>query len=269
MNAGKLLNITQPIRVILVDDEVKACNNLKDILNNYIHNHRIQVVATANSTSEAELLIARESPDAIFLDIEMPYENAFQFLSRISPIDFEVIFVTAFDEYAIRALKLNALDYILKPISIAELQSSVDKLIIKTEQKKILNQHDDYSNLGSDYKAEKSSNYIKLKTAETCEIVFFKDILFVEAQGAYSKFYYHSQHEVKVILMCHTIADYEELLPFQFFFRVHRSFLVNHLHFKSVKLQDNSLRIFIGDYEIPVSRRRMNEFMDFYNNRNV
>src|ERR1700761_5845117 len=108
------------INAIIVDDEIEACNNLSHLLKHNLGD-KISIVATANNTKDAELRIAEFNPDVVFLDIEMPNENAFQFLTRLEKIDFEIIFVTAYDEYAIRAFKLNALGYILKPIDVDDL----------------------------------------------------------------------------------------------------------------------------------------------------
>src|SRR5690242_15259365 len=118
---------SKSLQVLIVDDEKKACTNLKNILLEFV-DPGIVIAGIANSTAEAESLIADTTPDAIFLDIEMPTENAFHFLDRISPVNFEVIFVTAYEEYAVRAFRLNAVDYILKPISIAELKKAVQRL---------------------------------------------------------------------------------------------------------------------------------------------
>src|SRR6202012_3296754 len=114
-----------------------ACINLKNILREYV-DREINVVGVANNTREAEKQITRFSPNAIFLDIEMPNENAFHFLTRISPFEFEVIFVTAYDEYAVKAFKLNAVDYILKPISIEEVSNAVTKAKEHIAYKKLI-----------------------------------------------------------------------------------------------------------------------------------
>src|ERR1043165_6987188 len=107
---------TQPavnaLKVLIVDDETEACRNLQNILSKYI-DCNIQVAGVAHNTVEAERLVRLHNPDAVFLDIEMPEENAFDFLQRIYPYSFEVIFITAYDEYAIKAFKLHAMDYLL------------------------------------------------------------------------------------------------------------------------------------------------------------
>jgi len=100
---------TAHLNVIIVDDEMDACKNLQKILVEYVDSG-INILSIANSTAEAEKQILEHKPDVVFLDIEMPNENAFEFLDRIVEINFEVIFVTAYDEYAIKAFKLNAID---------------------------------------------------------------------------------------------------------------------------------------------------------------
>ena len=127
-----------PIRAIIVDDEHEACINLKNIINDYIQID-INILDCAYSTLDAEEKIKALNPDAIFLDIEMANENAFQFLERLGQIDFDIIFVTAYDEYAIRAFKLNAVDYILKPINIDELAKAIEKLQQRIKYRRIIN----------------------------------------------------------------------------------------------------------------------------------
>src|ERR1700744_2013674 len=99
------------IKALIVDDEIEACNNLSYLLTNYFEK-QITILGVANSTKEAEKKIELLNPEIVFLDIEMPNENAFQFLMRLGKINFEIIFITAYDEYAIKAFKLNALGYI-------------------------------------------------------------------------------------------------------------------------------------------------------------
>ena len=99
----------KPLKVLIVDDERKACTNLKNLLLEYV-DPALNIAGMANDTREAQIQISKHEPDAVFLDIEMPNENAFQFLERVSPVDFVVIFVTAYDEYAIKAFELNGVD---------------------------------------------------------------------------------------------------------------------------------------------------------------
>lgn len=265
MSTSQLTNSHDKIRVLLVDDEIKACNNLKNILDNYIKENRIEIIGYANNTQEAEQLINELKPDALFLDIEMPHENAFQFLDRIAPINFHVVFVTAYDEYAVKAFKINALDYILKPISISELNESIKKLLSKIDSSKIIIQYENFNEIGQNILSKNTIQFLKLRTSQAIEIVNCNDILFIEAMGAYSKFFIKNKDLIKEILVCHVLTEYEELLPNNLFFRAHRSYLINLNKIDELKLIDGHLELSIFSHQIQVGRRRIKEFWEYYN----
>jgi len=254
------------INVLIVDDELEACANLESILLEYV-DEDINIVGIANNTKEAEKLIHKHTPDALFLDIEMPNENAFRFLHRLSPFNFEVVFVTAYDEYAVKAFKLNAVDYILKPISIPELKQAVEKLREKFKFKQILSKnnvsYEDISNLV----INKAKNQrIALKDNNVIEVVDFKDIFFLEAQGSYTRILFLKDGSVKEIIMSGSLGDYEELFPEDFFYRIHKSYLINCAHVKKI-LKDESTHVVVKDsFTLPVSRRRSVPLIEFLKN---
>lgn len=250
------------INVLIVDDEKEACANLENILNDYVH-EGINIVGTANNTKEAERQINKLAPDAVFLDIEMPNENAFQFLERISPINFEVIFVTAYDEYAIRAFKLNAVDYILKPISIAELLETIRKLTEKINLRKLLNENIAYAEMAGQISSRTRGQRITLKDNNVVEVVDFKDIYFVEAQGSYIRVIFLKDNAVKEITMSGSLTEYEELLPPEFFFRIHKSYVINCLHIKKILKDEYNHVIIHNQYTLPISRRRYSPMLEF------
>ena len=251
--------------VLIVDDEKEACINLKNILTEYV-DPGINIAGVAHNTIEAEKQIHKLSPDALFLDIEMPNENAFNFLDRISPLNFEVIFVTAYDEYAIRAFKLNAVDYILKPISIAELKNAYEKLKVRLHYKKIATQNISYTDLSKQVKYKFKSQKIIIKDGNGVEVVEFKDIYFIEAQGSYSKILFLKDGSLKESVMSNTLSDYEELLPTNFFYRIHKSYLINCSNVIKI-LREDSLQVMLGyNITLPVSRRRVGLLLDFLKN---
>ncbi|MCD6012930.1 MAG: response regulator transcription factor [Flavipsychrobacter sp.] len=251
------------IKILIVDDEKKACTNLKNILFEFV-DPSLNIVGSANSTVEAESLISKLEPDAIFLDIEMPNENAFHFLERISPFAFEVIFVTAYEEYAIRAFRLNAIDYILKPISITELRGAVQKLKDRIRYKKILEDKNASFTEISDQITNKTKQYkITLKDINNTSIVDFKDIYFVEAQGSYSRIVFLKNHVVKEMILSNPLSEYEELLPDDQFYRIHRSYLINCAHIKQIISDGNNNVIMKDNLSIPVSRRRYASLIEF------
>jgi two-component system LytT family response regulator len=248
---------------IIVDDEKEACINLDFLLKEYTKNI-INVLGFAYSAKEAGKAIEALKPDVIFLDIEMPNENAFQFLERLESIDFEIIFVTAYDEYAIRAFKLNAIDYILKPINADDLIIAVEKLKDRIIYKKILHSNPKaYHNLANEINKREKPKQIILRDNNQSEIISIQDILYIKAMGSYSQIVFKQHQVFKQILMSNPIALYEEMLSDISFFRVHRSFLVNCNHIKKIiKSETTSIQIIDGNI-LPVGRRRYPEMMVF------
>ncbi len=255
----------KPISVLIVDDEEEACINLKNILSDYVE-ERVNIVGTALNTTDAERLIEKYSPDAVLLDIEMPKENAFRFLERLSPVSFEVIFVTAYDDYAIRAFKLNAVDYILKPISIPELTEAIKKLKEKIQIRNAAigkNGHMPFDELAHHIGSKVKGHKITLKDNSVIEVVDFKDIFFIEAQGSYFKVVFVKARHVKEIIMCGSLTDYEELLPADMFFRIHKSYIINCLHVNNILKDEHSHVVINEDIILPVSRRRYAPLIEF------
>ncbi len=253
----------KPIKVLIVDDEKKACANLKNILLEFV-DPGINIAGIANSTAQAEGLIGTYEPDAIFLDIEMPNENAFHFLERITPFNFEVIFVTAYEEYAVKAFRLNAIDYLLKPISIAELKKAVQKLKDKVRYKKIVDHNNtSYIELADQVTNKVKPHKITLKDINTTEVVDFKDIFFVEAQSSYSRVVFSKGRDVKEMIMSSPLSDYEELLPSDLFFRIHRSYVINCAQIKQITNDGSNQVIMKDNLNIPVSRRRYASLLQF------
>ena len=253
-----------PINALIVDDEKKACTNLKNMLTEYVPDG-LNIAGMAHNTRDAEKQIGDVNPDVVFLDIEMPNENAFHFLDRIAPINFEVIFVTSYNEYAIKAFRLNAVDYILKPISISELVSAVEKLKDRIRFKKTLPQYTPaaYTQISEEVNNRNAAHKIILKSTNSTEVVDFKHIFFIEAQSSYSKFVFTKGTAIREVVMSNPLSDYEELLPTDIFYRIHRSYLVNCGLIKKI-WKNGSNRLQLQDNIIlPVSRRRFPLLLDF------
>lgn len=260
-----LQKLSRPLQALLLDDEIDACKNLQSFLNRYWKD-KIEIYGYALNTLEAEKLLAQVQPDVVFIDIEMPGENAFQFLDRIQPLSFEIIFVTAYDEYALRALKLNAVDYILKPISIEELETAIhkleEKIILKQFAAKVENQNN-FSDLRQQMMEKTKHNKILLKNKTGMVVINFSDILYLEAEGSYTTFYFKEGDTIKSLVMSNSIVDYEELLPVETFFRIHKSYLVNCKQINRVLKQDQNLVVMNNLTELPLSRRRYLGLVEF------
>jgi two-component system, LytTR family, response regulator len=251
------------INVLIVDDEKNACTNLENMLKEYA-GQGINIIGIAHNTVDAEKQILQLKPDAVFLDIEMPKENAFHFLDRIPLINFEIVFVTSYNEYAIKAFRLNAVDYILKPISINELISAVEKLKGRVQYKKILPKNNlSFAQLSEQVDNIFPPNKIILKSVNVTEVVDFKNIYVVEAQSSYSKIIFHKKNGLKEIVMSNPLSDYEDLLPTDIFYRIHRSYLINCAHIKKIWKDGSNNVTLDGDIVLPISRRRHTLMLDF------
>ena len=252
----------EALNVLIIDDEKKACLNLKNILLEFI-DANINILGFAHNTTQAEQKIKELKPDAVFLDIEMPNENAFLFLQRIAPVNFDVIFVTAYDEYAVKAFRFNAIDYILKPISIQELSNAVGRLKDKIKFKKISLDTPTYDELSNQIANRVKQHKITLKDNNRIEIVEIKDLHYIEALGSYSRIVFFKDDELNEITLSAPLSEYEELLPAKIFYRIHRSYLVNCAQIRSIANNEHLHVLLSNKITIPVSRRRFAPFLDF------
>ncbi len=256
-----------PIKIILVDDEIEACDNLKSILEDYVE-VSVSILGTANDTTEAEHLIKMHDPDAVFLDIEMPDENAFQFLERLVPYDFEIVFVTAYDEYAIKAFKLNAVDYILKPICIDELDNAMQKLKERVDYRFLVKHAEHQIKTLKEISNKEPQHKIVLRTLNHIEIVEFKDIYYIEGLGRYCKIFFHKENTLREITMSNIISDYEEILPKDLFYRIHKSYMVNCAHVSKIMNEHTYEVVVKNKITLPVGRRRYSDFIRFLKEHN-
>jgi two-component system LytT family response regulator len=256
------------LKVAIIDDEHEACRYLQNVIQEEAED--IIIAGVAHSAQEAEELINIHNPDAIFLDINMPGENVFDFLGRIKHVSFEVIFATSYDEYAIRAFKLNALDYVLKPICREEVSAVLEKLRKRIKYNLYLQQSSSMLNEVSLRKCLKETqNKIVLKDGNSMVVVPFNDICYVEARGNYSFIVFYYSNLYRNIIMSHPIAEYEELLPDDIFFRVHKSYLINCRRIEKIRTNPQvNLQISDGS-TVPVSRRRFPLLIEFLRSANA
>jgi len=207
------------IRAIIVDDEPYCCDTLETMLEKYCPD--VQLVAVCHSGEEAITAISQQKPDLVFLDIEMPRMNGFDMLQKIGAVNFEIIFTTSFDQYALRAIRFSALDYLLKPIDKDDLVNAVQK-VIQRSQKPIAQQLQLLMQ-----KLQQPSNPINkiaLPTMEGLQMVAVESILYCESDSNYTTF--HLKNKQKIIVS-RTLKEMEELLEEYSFARVHSSYLVN------------------------------------------
>jgi two-component system, LytTR family, response regulator len=205
------------MKAIIIDDEKDSRTILANYLNKYCPD--IIVCGVGDSVSSGLLEIKKHNPDIVFLDIEMPYGNGFDLLDKIEDIQFETVFVTAFDNYAIQALNQSAAYYLLKPIDIDELIKAVEK-IRKERTEANYTQH---ARVLVENKRGPNQK-VMLPTLEGFEIVNINTIMYCEAADNFTKF--HFEHD-QPLLICRTLKYFEDVLKDHRFIRIHRSYLIN------------------------------------------
>lgn len=235
------------IKSIIVDDEKHGRENLAGILQQ--HCQQVEVLGEADSVDNAILLIQKYHPDLVFLDIEMPKASGFQLLEHFKDFSFEVIFVTAYDNYAIKAIRFSAADYILKPINYNDLKSAVEKVArrisLKEENERVkqlyLNIH------------RPQNPRIGLPTSDRIEFVEVNKIIRCQGEGNYTHIYFEGNRN---LLVAKSLVEFEDLLQEYAFIRVHKTHLVNLKHVVAyVKTDGGMLQLSNGD-SVSVSRRR-------------
>jgi len=235
------------MKAIIVDDEPANVVNLTILLNKYCP--QIEILGTANNNKDALALFEVEKPNLIFLDIQLDNDSGFNLLKSIPKKDFEVIFVTAYDNYGIQAIKFAALDYILKPIDIDELVSAVNKAEIKLKEKQQTLQLDFLVN----HIKRDQAVPLKIALPQQKEIIYvlLTNIVRCEAEGTYTFFYLQNGEK---ILVSKVLKEYSELLENNGFIRTHQSHLVNLTFVKSWLKEDGGMLLLTTDEKIPVSR---------------
>ena len=207
------------IQTIIIDDERHSCDALKMLLGKCCP--QIEVKAICNSAKDGLQKINELNPDLIFLDIEMPHMNGFQMLEQLSKIDFEIIFTTSYDQYAIKAFKFSALDYLLKPVDREELEKAIQKVSKKinppvSQQLEILLQKINQPTI--------AVQRIALPTMQGLEFVLVNSIIYCSSSNNYTEFFLKDK---KKILVSRTLKETEDMLTDHAFLRVHNSHIVN------------------------------------------
>jgi two-component system LytT family response regulator len=245
------------ISTIIIDDEQNARENLKIILNDFCP--EIDVVAEAGSAEEARLLITKHNPNLLFLDINMPNEDGFELLESIENKNFSVIFITAHNQFALKALKAGAIDYIEKPIDIEDLQTAVSKVTAEVDQPVNVD-YNMIKQLLTDYKDDSKSDIIAVPTLSGYEIIKAEDIVHLEADESYTRIFLA---DGKKCTSSMTIARYEKVLDSNIFFRVHKSHIINtRHHLKEFNRHEGNVAIMDTGEAIPVARRKLSGFIN-------
>ena len=241
------------IKTIIVEDEQQSRELLELMLEKY--NDVITVTDCCATPAKAIESITKHSPDLVFLDIEMPKMSGFDMLKKIGDFNFNVIFTTAYNKYAINAIKINAMDYLMKPIDDEELGKAIQKCQLDLEHKKTNQKMDAlFKNMGKQHSLDTT---LTLSSLDGTRFIKMKDILRLEASGRYTKFYLLNK---EVLIASRTIGDFEKALINHDFFRIHESHIVN-LYFIDRFYKGNNFVLLTDKTELPLARRRKEDFL--------
>jgi len=248
--------MSEIIKAILIDDELSSLQNLKQKLEEFCKS--VKVLAIAQKPEEAFSLIRYHQPDVLFLDIEMPKMSGFRLLEELGDYDAEIIFTTAYNHYAIDAIRISAFDYLVKPISIQDLQNTVNRIMIlragKTRER---------LNILKDCMADNKNqeNKMAVPTNEGLEFVLISNIIRIESSSNYSRIFFADR---QTLLVTRLLKDFEDILLPHRFFRIHNSHLVNLQYIKKYIRGEGGQVVMENGDVVDVSRRKKEEFLSLF-----
>jgi two-component system LytT family response regulator len=250
----------RPIKAFIIDDEFQSRNFLHKMLQQYFP--EIIVAGHASNVKEGLDGIREYDPDIVFLDIQMKGETGFDLLNKLDKIDFSLIFTTAYEQFAIKAFRFNAIDYLLKPIITDELVEAVNKVKKRIDLQKTASK-EQIEQLYQDIKSpEKIHDKIAVPTVEGFIVIPLNEIVYCHASSNYTEFYLTDQ---KCILSSYTLKQYDEILTLQSFFRAHRSYLINLAHVKIYRKGKGGEVVMSNGHEIEISETHKDEFLHLLN----
>lgn len=241
------------IKTVIIDDETLVRLLIRNLLKE--HCEEVEVVGEADGVETGLNMIRQSHPDLVLLDVKMEDGSGFDLMRQYQGDPFKVIFITAYEEYAIRAIKLSAVDYILKPISPEELKNAIEKtghLLAADYDLKVR------TLLGNINNPTQEGKKIVLKTHEKYHYVQVHDILYCESDSSYTKFYLSDK---TMVMVSRTLREFEEILAGYGFFRPQKSFLINLRHIKAYEKSDGGCIILSDNSTVPISDRKKDEFL--------
>ncbi|THU34887.1 response regulator transcription factor [Niastella caeni] len=241
------------MKAIIIDDEANCLTSLQNDLETYCPH--VTVIATCRSAREALTIIEKQPPDLIFLDVKMPGMSGFEMLEMIGQLNFQIIFTTAHDEFAVRAFRVSAVDYLLKPIPSEELVSAVNKAAGLMQGKK--NDHKAIANLLHNAGLPHEQQRIAIPNRSGYDFIYINDILYCKAEGAYTNIVLKD----KKLLLSRSLGETVQMLPVALFERAHHSLLVNIQHITSYSKADGYIIVMTNGDQLNVSRTRREQLL--------
>jgi two-component system LytT family response regulator len=242
------------LTAVIIDDEPNSRNALRQKIATYCP--EVLVIADCENGEEGIANIESKKPDIVFLDVEMPRMNGFTMLQQLKEKNFEVIFITAYDHYAIKAIKFSALDYLLKPVEIEDLKAAVEKV---TQKRKQVEGNNRVELLLQNFLEERAAHQrIAITSMEGLQFVPTDDIIYLEANSNYTCFFITGNRKITT---AKTLKDFEEILPASMFIRIHHSYIINKNGVEKYVKGDGGQVVMKNGVVLDVARRKKEEFL--------
>jgi len=249
------------IRTLIIDDEIRARETIQAMLEIYCKDD-VQVIGQAKNVRTGIEAIKKLKPDLVLLDIKMPDGSGFDLLARYGKIDFKVVFITAFEEYAIQAFKFSAIDYILKPLEPDELVKAIDKVKDFFKSSQTNNMDLQFETFLSNMQNKKvDDKKLVLKTTENIYVIPVHEVIALSSDRNYTRFYFL---ERQPIIVSKTLKEFENILSNHGFMRVHRSHVINLKYIERFEKTDGGYAVMRGGLKIEVSHRRKEDLLSFF-----
>jgi two-component system LytT family response regulator len=241
------------ITAIIIDDELKSRQGLETMLTEMVKD--VSVIATAESVTIGIKAIEKHQPDLVFLDVEMPKNDGFELFNAIHPINFEVIFTTAHEQYALKAFRTTAIDYLLKPIDLDELVNAVKKVEEKRSNDTVNKNFEVFMN---NLKSNSANQQIAISSSDGLLFIKIENIVYLRGDGAYTYFFLKTGERITT---SKNLKEYEDLLAEYDFFRVHKSYLINLHEMKKYVRGEGGYVVMSNGDSADVSKRRKEAFL--------
>lgn len=240
------------LKAVLIDDDESNLSSLSEKISN--HCKQVQIIDCCDNPEDGIRIIDELKPDLVFLDIEMPQMNGFVMLQQLTYKNFELIFVTAYDHYAIKAIRSCALDYLVKPVEIEELKRAVARAEEKKKQPPSSSQLD----LLIGHLQKKQTKLLTIPTSDGLQFINIENIIYLEASDNYSNIYLSTNQKY---LVSRTLKDFEELLPADIFIRIHHSTIVNKFYVDKYIRGEGGQVVMRNGNVLDVSKRKKSDFL--------
>jgi two-component system LytT family response regulator len=242
------------ITAIIIDDEQNCIDSL--VFDLQKHCKDVEILESCTTPKQGLLSIKKHRPDLVFLDVQMPWMSGFEMLELLDKIDFAIIFTTAFDQFAAKAFRISAIDYLLKPIDIHDLKEAIKKASEKIQQK---SGTDNIANFLQNIKKPEVKQRIAVPGREGYEFIEAGKIIYAKAEGSYTHVFLNDKRK---LIVSKTLSDIEELLPAEHFQRIHHSTLVNLSHITHLFKTDGGFVVLDNGEKLAVSKSRKESLME-------